>query len=136
MQRFVDRLAARNHLATDSVQVRGRLEQIISERQQWQTRNRTEIEPGPGRVDALNVILNQVTAGMLGRPENARTPDAPVSYPVLWVRGETHGSGCATTAVTENRHSRSEYATIVRDGSTGYGGTGFESLSLRQFPET
>jgi len=84
LQRFVERLAARDHLVTDLAQVRARLEQIIAERQQWQTRNHTEIEPGPGRVDALNVILNQVTAGMLGRPENARTPDAPVSYPALW----------------------------------------------------
>lgn len=84
LQRFVKRLAARDHLVTDSGQVQARLGQIISERDQWQARNHTEIEPGPGRVDALNVILNQVTAGMLGRPENARTPDAPVSYPALW----------------------------------------------------
>jgi hypothetical protein len=84
LQRFVERLAARDHLVKDPGQVRARLGQIISERDQWQARNHTEIEPGPGRVDALNVILNQVTAGMLGRPENARTPDAPVSYPALW----------------------------------------------------
>jgi hypothetical protein len=84
LQRFVERLAARDHLVTDPGQVQARLGQIISERDQWQARNHTEIEPGPGRVDALNVILNQVTAGMLGRAENARTPDAPVSYPALW----------------------------------------------------
>jgi hypothetical protein len=84
LQRFVERLSARKKLVTDPAQVQARLRQIISERDQWQMRNHTEIEPGPGRVDALNVILNQVTAGMLGRAENARTPDAPVSYPALW----------------------------------------------------
>lgn len=84
LRRFVARLAALDHLVTDPSQVKARLGQIISERDQWQARNHTETEPGPGRVDALNVILNQVTASMLGRPENARTPDAPVSYPALW----------------------------------------------------
>lgn len=84
LQRFVEQLAAREHLVTNPDQIQARLGQIISEREQWHARNHTEIEPGPGRVDALNVILNQVTAGMLGRPENARMPDAPVSYPALW----------------------------------------------------
>lgn len=84
LARFVERLTAREHLVTDPDQVLARLRGIISDRDRWQTRNHTEIMPGPGRVDALNVILNQVTAGMLGRPENASSPDAPVSYPVLW----------------------------------------------------
>ncbi|MBY4891180.1 hypothetical protein KUL25_00200 [Rhodobacteraceae bacterium N5(2021)] len=84
LARFVDRLTEREHLVTEPDQVLARLRQIIADRAQWQARNHTEIMPGPGRVDALNVILNQVTAGMLERPENARRPDAPVSYPVLW----------------------------------------------------
>lgn len=84
LRRFVGRLAERDHLVTEADQITARLQQIISDREDWRRRNDTDIIPGPGRVDALNVILNQVTAGMLERPENARVPDAPVSYPALW----------------------------------------------------
>jgi len=43
-----------------------------------------ELHPGPGRVDAFGVILNQVAAVALGVPENRRTPNAPVRYPFVW----------------------------------------------------
>jgi hypothetical protein len=82
--RFAARLAASDEVVKDPEQIRARLRQVLRTREDWAFRNHTPIPPGPGRVDALNVILNQVTAGMLGRPENARTPDAPVSYPFLW----------------------------------------------------
>lgn len=82
--RFLARLTARQDLVTQPDQVRARLRQVLREHQDWDFRNHTTAIPGPGRVDALNVILNQVTAGMLQRPENAREPDAPVSYPYLW----------------------------------------------------
>jgi mono/diheme cytochrome c family protein len=47
---------------------------------------------GYGRVDAFGHILNQVMARGLGKPENAKPPQAskfpaPVSYPFLW---DTH----------------------------------------------
>ena len=41
-------------------------------------------EPGFGRIDALTNIVNEVTAGSLGIPENAAVASAPVSYPHLW----------------------------------------------------
>jgi mono/diheme cytochrome c family protein len=40
--------------------------------------------PGSGRVDALGNIMNEITAGDLGIPENARPTDAPASYPHVW----------------------------------------------------
>jgi hypothetical protein len=39
---------------------------------------------GPGRLDAFGMIFNRVTALDLGKPENFRVADAPVSYPFLW----------------------------------------------------
>jgi hypothetical protein len=39
---------------------------------------------GPGRIDAFGAIFNEVSATFLGIPGNARTADAPVSYPCLW----------------------------------------------------
>jgi mono/diheme cytochrome c family protein len=48
-------------------------------------KKRNEAAPyGYGRVDALGNILNEVMSHDLGVPENQRTPDAPVSYPVIW----------------------------------------------------
>src|SRR4030095_8516229 len=40
-----------------------------------------EFEGGFGRVDALTAIVNEVTSGDLGIPENARVANASVSYP-------------------------------------------------------
>jgi len=39
---------------------------------------------GPGRVDALGAILNEVTVRFLDFPANHRVANAPVSYPFLW----------------------------------------------------
>ncbi len=61
-----------------------RLDEQLERRRAWRRRNDTDLEPGPGRVDALNIILNQVTAGMLEQAENARPPGAPVSFPYVW----------------------------------------------------
>lgn len=65
-------------------ELRARLRGVLETREDWAFRNKANVEPGPGRVDALNVILNEVTAMMLERPDNARPSDAPVSYPFVW----------------------------------------------------
>jgi hypothetical protein len=82
--RFADRVLGEDHSEAEAEQLRARLRGVVRKREDWAFRNATNVEPGPGRVDALNVILNQVTAGMLQRPDNARPADAPVSYPYLW----------------------------------------------------
>lgn len=46
---------------------------------------RSPVAPGFGRVDALNQIANALAVRDLGRPENFRTADAPVSIPHLWL---------------------------------------------------
>ena len=46
--------------------------------------NQTSIQYGHGRLDAFGQIFNAVTAQYLGIPSNAREPNAPVSFPVLW----------------------------------------------------
>lgn len=83
-----DRFAVRvlrDELNDDSkTHLRARLRGVMRVREDWAVRNTAPVLPGPGRVDALNVILNQTTAMMLDRPDNARPVDAPVSYPFLW----------------------------------------------------
>jgi cytochrome c peroxidase len=46
--------------------------------------NRTPHRYGFGRVDAFGQIFNAIAATALKVPGNAKPPDAPVSYPVLW----------------------------------------------------
>jgi hypothetical protein len=65
-------------------QLRARLRGVVRDREEWAMHNTASVHPGPGRVDALNVILNQASAYMLDRDDNARLVDAPVSYPFLW----------------------------------------------------
>jgi hypothetical protein len=50
-----------------------------------QTWMRTPAYPeGPGRVDALGLIINAMSVSDLEVPENLRPNAAPVSYPFLW----------------------------------------------------
>jgi hypothetical protein len=70
--------------ASDVKHLKQRLDAVLREREDWASRNKPYRKPGPGRVDALNIILNQVTAKMLDRPGNAQMADAPVSYPFVW----------------------------------------------------
>jgi mono/diheme cytochrome c family protein len=82
--RFAKRLLGDDYNAEAADQLRARLRGVVAKRQEWAFHNQTSTIPGPGRVDALNVILNQVTAKMLERDDNARLADGPVSYPYLW----------------------------------------------------
>lgn len=41
-------------------------------------------EFGHGRLDAFAILLNEVAGTAIGRTENFRSPDAPVSYPAIW----------------------------------------------------
>ncbi|PIL21389.1 hypothetical protein P775_04620 [Puniceibacterium antarcticum] len=83
-----DRFAARvlgADVSRDAItQLHARFSLMTQTRENWADRNASTVIAGPGRVDALNVILNQVTAEMLHRPDNARPPNAPVSFPYLW----------------------------------------------------
>lgn len=82
--RFADRLLGADLTAETKSQLHARLRGVMRMRQDWAFNNTASVHPGPGRVDALNVILNQVTAKMLDRPDNARDVNAPVSFPFLW----------------------------------------------------
>ncbi|MBT4044848.1 MAG: hypothetical protein HOK21_22215 [Rhodospirillaceae bacterium] len=83
-KRFADRLLGTNADGEQLKGLRARLRGVVQKRENWAIRNAADVVPGPGRVDALNVILNQVTAKMIGRPDNARPSNAPVSLPHLW----------------------------------------------------
>lgn len=82
--RFAKRVLGEDYNDDSKSELYARLRGVKRMREDWAVRNAVPQQPGPGRVDALNVILNQVSAMMLNRPDNARSVDAPVSYPFLW----------------------------------------------------
>ncbi len=82
--RFATNVLGDDNTDKRRAELRARLRGVLQNRENWAFRNKANVMPGPGRVDALNVILNEVTAMMLERPDNARPSDAPVSYPFVW----------------------------------------------------
>jgi len=87
-ERFASRIGSTSK--DDKALLKGRLENVIRQRQSWQRRNTHTVEAGHGRVDAFGVIFNQTTGRDLHMDRskdlggNVRAPDAPVSFPVLW----------------------------------------------------
>jgi RoxA-like, cytochrome c-like len=82
-----DRLAARLRTSTPDAKEKLR-KRIESERERvHEYGSRTSITPhpwGPGRVDALTMIVDRSTATLTGIGENWSTGNAPVKPPFLW----------------------------------------------------
>ena len=83
-KRFSKRVLGSKLNDLEKDKLKSRFRSVLTKRQEWENLNATNVIPGPSRVDALNIILNQVTAKMLDRPDNARPANAPVSLPYLW----------------------------------------------------
>ncbi|WP_189417975.1 di-heme-cytochrome C peroxidase [Cellvibrio zantedeschiae] len=81
-QRFTARLQQTQKIKPDLVK-----QQIETRIQELETRyaiNATQVPYGHGRLDAFGQIFNAVAAEALNIPANARSPNAPTSFPVLW----------------------------------------------------
>ena len=64
--------------------LRERLRAVAGERAAYTAMNTPPHDHGPGRVDALGAIMNALASTALGKPANARAPDAPVRLPWVW----------------------------------------------------
>jgi len=84
LQQFVAAVAKKMSPPADPAQIAQDYKKFVAERKTWQRFNHSNHVYGGGRNDAFGVIFNQVLARDLGIPANAREPDAPVSYPVIW----------------------------------------------------
>ncbi|UVL00782.1 di-heme-cytochrome C peroxidase [Pseudomonas sp. B21-048] len=51
---------------------------------QNETLNATDLQYGPGRLDAVGHILNKISQVTQAKPPTPNPSDAPVSYPFLW----------------------------------------------------
>jgi hypothetical protein len=95
-----DRLAARLKASSADAKndLRKRLERDAARVHYY--RSRTMAVPtswGPGRLDAVSLIYNRVTAEMTGISENWSTPIAPVKPPFLW--NAPHGTWTQWNAI-------------------------------------
>ena len=82
-----DRLAAR--LAASSPDAKDKLRERFERQAAYvhEYRSRSSASPSPwgtGRIDALTMIQNRMTANVPAIPENTSTPIAPVKPPFLW----------------------------------------------------
>ncbi len=87
-ERFAARVspkAARVSQKDGAAALRGRLLSYQGSLAALLERNRTPHPYGAGRLDAFGHILNAVSGHALDEPRNVRPPDAPVSYPFLWL---------------------------------------------------
>ena len=82
--RFARRLLGKEYTEQTARKLHRRVRYYAQRREQWSDNNTPDFSPGPGRVDALNIILNRTTGHMLDRPDNSIAPNAPVSFPPLW----------------------------------------------------
>ena len=83
-EKFAKNVGGESIAQEDIEQLHARFRGVLEKRQDWHIRNNMTVVPGPGRVDALNIIMNQTNAHMLSRPDNARPVAAPVSLPFVW----------------------------------------------------
>lgn len=70
--------------AADRPALHERFAQVAAGRVAYTAMNTPPFDHGPGRVDALGVIMNALTVTALDQPSNARAPDAPVRLPWVW----------------------------------------------------
>ena len=80
-----ERFAARVDPKDGADALRGRLLGYHGSLSALRGRNRTPHPYGAGRLDAFGHILNAISGAALDEPRNVRPPDAPVSYPFLWL---------------------------------------------------
>lgn len=82
-QRFIARLQ-QGQKNIDAALVKQQVQTRIEELHRRYAMNATQVAYGHGRLDAFGQIFNAIAVEALNIPENARSPDAPTSFPVLW----------------------------------------------------
>ena len=83
-QRFEQRVRQQANSDIDTTDLRNRVKEYAPVIERLVANNQADHPYGLGRLDAFGAILNQICAGSLEIPENARPSSAPVSYPFLW----------------------------------------------------
>jgi hypothetical protein len=85
---------------------------------QNETLNATDLQYGPGRLDAVGHILNKISQVTQATPPTPNPSDAPVSYPFLW---NTHQHNVLQWNGMVSKH---QLPSIKNDGGLDAGGLG------------
>ncbi|MGE8481299.1 MAG: di-heme-cytochrome C peroxidase [Pseudomonas sp.] len=85
---------------------------------QNETLNATDLQYGPGRLDAVGHILNKISQVTQAKPPTPNPSDAPVSYPFLW---NTHQHNVLQWNGMVSKH---QLPSIKNDGGLDAGGLG------------
>jgi len=83
-ERFSRNLLKDRYSVDQKNQLRQKFASLTRTRETREKINYSTHRYGIGRVDAFGQIFNAVTVIALGVPDNSKSADAPVSYPVLW----------------------------------------------------
>lgn len=85
--RFAKRVLSQPETPSAKDDLREALRSVARQRSDYNARN-TSKGPWPrfghGRIDAFGAIFNEVSTTFIGRPDNVRPANAPVSFPCLW----------------------------------------------------
>lgn len=83
-ERFARRVQGRDYSPANALALRTSVEAHARKMMNWATTSRPYHPTGFGTWDAVNILLNSVTAVAIDEPANFRVPHSPVSYPSIW----------------------------------------------------
>ncbi|MBT5050650.1 MAG: hypothetical protein HOM58_19260 [Rhodospirillaceae bacterium] len=84
--RFAEKVFQRGGAkASSKDELKAHLARLVRIRKAWNVRNSGDgLDYGYARLDAINSILNEISAAALGVESNRVSANAPVSYPFIW----------------------------------------------------
>ena len=82
--RFAGRVLGGANTAANQAMLKAALASLVARRQALDGLNATPLRYGPGRLDAIGRIFNQMEVDLAPAQPTANPPNAPVSYPFLW----------------------------------------------------
>jgi mono/diheme cytochrome c family protein len=83
-QRFATRVLGAQDTAANQTMLKTALAQLVAQRERIDALNASPLRYGPGRLDAVGRIFNQLAVDVNASQPTANPPQAPVSYPFLW----------------------------------------------------
>lgn len=84
-KRFAKSILGGNQKPADTKKLKDDLEAFTKLRESYNERNKTDLSYGYARLDAFGRIMNETMTRHIGlKNDNAKSPNAPVSYPHLW----------------------------------------------------
>lgn len=88
-QRFADKVLGENADEKAVGKLRREARKASVAMGNWRATSRPAHPTGFGHWDAVNILMNSITATALNEPSNYRVPQMPVSYPSIWLTSDS-----------------------------------------------